>query len=122
MVGQAPPSFPPTRGDDKGLNSSSSSTQEIFTLPEAAQQFSFERVNRAGAKFDWAKLDWINSQYLHKMPASELVDLLIPYWQAAGLQFDPVGDRSWLEQMATVIGPSLTSLTGSGGHDTDVLY
>jgi len=86
------------------------STQEIFTLPEAAQQFSFERVNRAGAKFDWAKLDWINSQYLHKMPASELVDLLIPYWQAAGLQFDPVGDRSWLEQMATVIGPSLTRL------------
>jgi len=56
------------------------STQEIFTL-EAAQIFSFERVNKAGAKFDWAKLDWLNSQYLHKMPAAELTDLLIPYWQ-----------------------------------------
>jgi len=43
--------------------------------------FSFERVNKAGAKFDWAKLDWLNSQYLHKMPAAELTDLLIPYWQ-----------------------------------------
>ena len=86
------------------------STQEIFTLEEAAKQFSFERVNKAGAKFDWAKLDWINSQYIHKMPASELVDLLIPYWQAAELKFDPVGDRSWLERMATVIGPSLTRL------------
>jgi len=58
------------------------STQEIFTLAEAAQIFSFERVNKAGAKFDWAKLDWLNSQYLHKMPAAE-PDLLIPYWQGA---------------------------------------
>lgn len=86
------------------------STQEIFTLEEAAKEFSFERVNKAGAKFDWAKLDWINSQYLHKLPASELVELLIPYWQNAGFEFDPVGDRAWLEQLATVIGPSLTRL------------
>jgi glutamyl-tRNA synthetase len=86
------------------------STQEIFTLEEAAKQFSFERVNKAGAKFDWDKLDWINSQYLHKMSASELVELLIPYWQAAGFEFDPVGDRSWLEKMAGVIGPSLARL------------
>ncbi|HAA31551.1 MAG TPA: glutamate--tRNA ligase [Cyanobacteria bacterium UBA8553] len=86
------------------------STQELFTLEEAAKQFSFERVNKAGAKFDWAKLDWINSQYLHKMPASELVELLIPYWQAAGFEFDPVSNRSWLEQLAAMIGPSLARL------------
>ena len=86
------------------------STQEIFTLEEAAKEFSFERVNKAGAKFDWAKLDWLNSQYLHKMPAPELVDLLIPYWQKAGFEFDPVGNRPWLEQLAAVIGPSLARL------------
>jgi glutamyl-tRNA synthetase len=86
------------------------STQELFTLEEAAKLFSFERVNKAGAKFDWAKLDWINGQYLHKMPAPQLVELLIPYWQEAGLEFDPVGDRAWLEQLAAVIGPSLTRL------------
>ena len=43
------------------------STEEIFTLTQAAEQFNLERVNKAGAKFDWDKLDWINSQYLHKM-------------------------------------------------------
>jgi glutamyl-tRNA synthetase len=93
------------------------STQEIFTLEEAAKEFSFERVNKAGAKFDWAKLDWINSQYLHKMPVPQLVELLIPYWKDAGFEFDPVGvseasrrPRAWLEQMAAVIGPSLTRL------------
>jgi len=87
------------------------STQEIFTLEEAAQLFSFERVNRAGAKFDWAKLDWLNSQYLHNMPVAKLTDLLIPYWQEAGYEFDPESDRSWLEQVASLIGPSLTRLT-----------
>ncbi|HEY9666961.1 MAG TPA: glutamate--tRNA ligase [Coleofasciculaceae cyanobacterium] len=86
------------------------STQELFTLDNAAKEFSFDRVNKAGAKFDWAKLDWINSQYLHAMPASKLVDLLIPYWQQAGFEFDPVSDRAWLEQLASVIGPSLTRL------------
>jgi glutamyl-tRNA synthetase len=85
-------------------------TQEIFTLSEAAEQFSLERVNKAGAKFDWDKLDWLNSQYLHKMPADKLVDLLIPYWQEAGYQFDPESDRAWLEQLATLIAGSLTRL------------
>ncbi|MGB5975728.1 MAG: glutamate--tRNA ligase, partial [Nodosilinea sp.] len=40
---------------------------EQFTLDEAAKQFSFDRVNKAGAKFDWDKLDWLNSQYLHSL-------------------------------------------------------
>lgn len=84
--------------------------QEIFTLSEAAAKFSFERVNKAGAKFDWDKLDWINSQYLHTMPVEKLTDLLIPYWQEAGYAFDPVGERPWLEKLAALIGPSLTRL------------
>lgn len=86
------------------------STQELFTLEQAAKEFSFDRVNKAGAKFDWAKLDWINSQYLHALPAPELVDLLIPYWHNAGFGFDPERNRAWLEQMAAVIGPSLARL------------
>jgi glutamyl-tRNA synthetase len=87
------------------------STQEIFTLSEAAQVFSLDRVNKAGAKFDWQKLDWINSQYLHALPAAELVPLMVSYLQSAGVTVDPEGDRRWLEGLATLIGPSLTRLT-----------
>ncbi|MFM7384315.1 MAG: glutamate--tRNA ligase, partial [Microcystaceae cyanobacterium] len=87
------------------------STQEIFSLAEAAQSFSLDRVNKAGAKFDWDKLDWINSQYLHSLPASELVPLLLPYWQAAGYAFDLAQDQAWLEPLTTLIAPSLTRLT-----------
>ncbi|MDF5719996.1 MAG: glutamate--tRNA ligase [Rhizonema sp. PD37] len=86
------------------------STQEIFTLEEAAQKFSFERVNKAGAKFDWAKLDWLNSQYLHGMEVQKLTDLIIPYWEEAGYQFNGGRDRAWLEQLVVLIQPSLTRL------------
>jgi len=69
--------------------------------------FSFERVNKAGAKFDWAKLDWLNSQYLHKMPAAELTD-----WFLIGRElneFDPVTSRL-AGTGGKSNGPSLTRL------------
>lgn len=84
--------------------------EERFTLAEAAEKFSFERVNKAGAKFDWDKLDWLNGQCLHEIPAVQLTDQLIPYWQAAGYEFDLEGDRHWLEAVASLVSPSLTRL------------
>jgi glutamyl-tRNA synthetase len=86
------------------------STQEIFTLEAAAKEFTFERVNRAGAKFDWDKLDWLNSQYLHSMPVDKLTDLLIPFWETAGYTFSGGRERPWLEQLAGLIGASLARL------------
>ncbi len=86
------------------------STKEIFTLAEAAQEFDLDRVNKAGAKFDWDKLDWINSQYLHQMPAEKLVELLIPYWQAAGYPVESI-DRDWLLSLTVMTAPTLNRLT-----------
>lgn len=88
------------------------STKELFTLSEAAKEFSsLERINKAGAKFDIDKLDWINSQYLHHKPASELVELLKPYWQKEGFEVDLDSDRLWWEKLTALITPSLTRLT-----------
>lgn len=85
--------------------------EEIFSLDTAATKFSLERVNKAGAKFDWDKLDWINSQYLHQMSPEDLLPLLIPYWQEAGYQFNPDTEGDWLLQITALIAPSLTRLT-----------
>ncbi|MGB3694809.1 MAG: glutamate--tRNA ligase [Spirulinaceae cyanobacterium] len=95
-------------------------TEEIFTISQAAETFSLDRVNKAGAKFDWDKLDWLNSQYLHQIPGEELVDLLIPYWQAAGYEFDADKERSWLVQLATLIAPSLTRLTDAAEESRQI--
>ncbi len=92
------------------LGWSSPDAEELFTLDVAAKQFDFDRVNKAGGKFDWDKLNWINSQYIHAMPAEQLLPELIPYWQAAGFKFDPETDRSWLLQLTSLIGASLARL------------
>ncbi len=92
------------------LGWSAPDAQELFTLDEAARQFDFDRVNKAGGKFDWDKLNWINSQYIHAMPAEQLLPELIPYWQAAGFEFGADVDRAWLLQLTSLIGASLTRL------------
>ena len=92
------------------LGWSAPDTQELFTLEEAAKLFSFDRVNKAGAKFDWDKLDWINSQYLHEKSAEDLLPMLMPYWEEAGYGFDAAGDKEWLMPLCAMIGPSLTRL------------
>jgi len=92
------------------LGWSAPDAQETFTLAEAAKLFSFDRVNKAGAKFDWDKLDWLNSQYLHAMEAEELLELVVPYLKEAGYQLDATADRDWLLPLMSLIGPSLTRL------------
>ncbi|MGF1458246.1 MAG: glutamate--tRNA ligase [Leptolyngbyaceae cyanobacterium] len=92
------------------LGWSAPDSEEVFTLSEAAEKFSFDRVNKAGAKFDWDKLDWLNSQYIHEIPADELVVQLIPHWQAAGYAFDLATDKDWLTTLAGLLGPGLTRL------------
>jgi glutamyl-tRNA synthetase len=102
------------------LGWSAPDAQEIFSLDEAAVQFSFDRVNKAGAKFDWDKLNWVNSQYLHKMTPEELLPELMPFWEAAGYKFDAAADRPWLLRLATLIGPSLETLKGGKEEKTGI--
>lgn len=49
--------------------------QELFTLDELAAEFSLERINKAGAKFDIEKAKWFNQQYLRSKDKAELVEL-----------------------------------------------
>ncbi|NBD33690.1 MAG: glutamate--tRNA ligase [Cyanobacteria bacterium] len=87
------------------------STTELFTLEEAAKTFTLDRVSKAAAKFDWSKLDWINSQYIHKMEPVRLLEMLVPFWEEAGYKIDLENSRPWLEQVTALIAPSLTRLT-----------
>ena len=41
---------------------------EIFTIEELIAAFSIERVNKAGAKFDFEKAKWFNQQWINKLP------------------------------------------------------
>ena len=52
--------------------------QEIFTKEELIQAFTFERVNKSGAKFDPEKTKWYNQQYLRKKSDEELAEMFLP--------------------------------------------
>ena len=49
--------------------------QELFTLDELIHEFSLERVNKSGARFDPEKTKWYNHQYLQKKSNAELADI-----------------------------------------------
>ncbi len=94
---------------------------ERFELAEAAKVFGFERVNRAGARFDWDKLNWLNSQVLHHLGPEALRDLLLPFWRAQGWAQsvsdaghadggDGTADPAWQAELAVLLGPSLVTL------------
>ncbi len=46
--------------------------QEIFTMEELIQYFSFEHVHKSGARFDPEKAKWFNAQWLHRKPVNVL--------------------------------------------------
>lgn len=53
--------------------------QEIFSLPELIKEFSFAKVHKAGAVFDIKKLDWLNGEYIKKLPNKKFVQLAWPF-------------------------------------------
>jgi len=84
---------------------------ERFSLEQAAAVFGFERVNRAGARFDWDKLNWLNAQVLHGLGAEPLRQQLLPLWAAKGWGATGVtADPDWQRQLCELLAPSLTLL------------
>ncbi len=53
--------------------------QEIFSIEELEGAFSFDRVQHAGARFDWEKLNWINGEYIRALSDQELGARLQPF-------------------------------------------
>ncbi len=52
--------------------------QELFTHEELIQAFSLERVQKAGAVFDPEKLDWLQGQWMRRIPAADFADRIRP--------------------------------------------
>ncbi len=46
--------------------------RETFTLDELVAEFSFDRVQHGGARFDRKKLDWINGEYIRSLEDDDL--------------------------------------------------
>ena len=71
--------------------------REVMTMEELVAAFSFEKVSKAGAKFDPEKTKWFNQQYLRKRTPSELAALFLSEVRNKDVSHSPL-----LEQTAYV--------------------
>lgn len=62
--------------------------REIMSKEELISEFSFERVNKSGAKFDPEKTKWFNQQYLRMQTDEQLANSVMPLLEAKGIKKD----------------------------------
>ena len=75
-----------------------SGDKELYTMDELIQEFSLDRVSKAGAKFDYEKGKWFNHQYLLQKSDEELAELFMPILETK------VESRKTIAEVAKVIG------------------
>jgi glutamyl-tRNA synthetase len=54
--------------------------QEIFTKDELIQKFSLERVQRAGARFDEQRLQWMNGSWIRTLALEDIYTRCQDFW------------------------------------------
>jgi len=83
--------------------------RELISGEELIEVFDLANVRKTAAQFDQRKLDWLNSQYIKRLPAPQLAELLAQRllakgWLRAGY------DRVWLERVAALVQDRLRVL------------
>ena len=84
-----------------------SAESEILSLENISKIFDLSDINKAGAKFSWEKLNWINSQYIKNMEAKKLSEIICRYWDDFG--WEPPS-KEWAIKLSILIKDSMTLL------------
>ena len=84
-----------------------SAEREILSLDEISEFFDLSDINKAGAKFSWEKLNWINSQYIKNMESTKLSEVMRKYWNENG--WVPPS-QEWADKLAILLRDSMTLL------------
>ena len=80
---------------------------EILSLSEISKVFNLSDINKAGAKFNWEKLNWINSQYIKKMELTKLYNFIKNYWVNMGWESP---SKEWGLKLTNLIQDSMILL------------
>ncbi|MCQ9204141.1 MAG: glutamate--tRNA ligase [Prochlorococcus marinus CUG1436] len=87
-----------------------SADREILSLEKISEIFDLSEINKAGAKFSWEKLNWINSQYIKNMELIKLSEIIRNYWDDNG--WEPPS-QEWAYKLVILIKDSMTLLKDS---------
>lgn len=88
--------------------------QEIFTRDELVEKFTLDRVQRSGARFDEARLLWMNGQHIRTLSLDDLYDRVTDFWPVNSSTVDTVRRKQLLslvqDRLKTLADlPTLTS-------------
>ena len=81
--------------------------KEILSLDEISEIFDLSDINKAGAKFYWEKLNWINSQYIKNMESRKLTKIMKKYWDDNSWV---TPSQEWANKLAILLRDSMTLL------------
>ena len=75
--------------------------QEIMTMDEMIEKFSFDRVSKSGGVFDVQKLNWMSNHYIKEADLERLTEMAVPYVVEAGYLTDDAvdGHKEWLSRI-----------------------
>ncbi len=65
------------------LGWSSGDDEDIFSLADLEARFDLSRVQPSGAIFDAERLDWLNGQWIRRLPPDDLVERALPFLERA---------------------------------------
>lgn len=88
------------------------SNEEILSMDDLIEQFTFDRVAKTGGIFDKQKLDWVNAHYMRDLPIEKLTELSIPYFEKAGEMDEDFirNNEEWVHLLLSTIQESLHRL------------
>jgi glutamyl-tRNA synthetase len=85
--------------------------RELMSVRELIESFSLESISGGNAVFNTEKLDWMNGQYIARLPVAELAEAVKPFLIDAGLWPSPSRDDAWLHRLLDLLRPRAKRLT-----------
>ena len=83
--------------------------QEIFSKQELIEKFSLDRISRSGARFDEAKLIWLNGQWIRILTPSDLEKRVEKFWGEEA--FDPAISEGYRRKVLALVQDRLKTLS-----------
>jgi glutamyl-tRNA synthetase len=85
---------------------------ELMTATEMIERFTLEGISGGNAVLNIEKLDWMNGQYIARLPIEELAAAALPFFDQAGLASHPlVSDAAALHRLLELLRPRAKRLT-----------
>ena len=80
--------------------------QEVFTRDELIEKFSWDRVQRSGARFDEQRLLWLNGQHIRLLELDDLYERVASFWPASAGQ----ASEAYKKQILALVQDRLKTL------------